>query len=231
MIQFQCEVCGGFLRAEKQQAGETISCNLCGADVEVPDTSFEEPPEDIVEDPDDGSDDPFADLPPPSAELPKAPQPADFADAPQPSKEKKEESDSEPATMTITLPDMQDPINRKLLMPSFAVLGSVMLSMFACILYVFYLAYQLIMFISGAFGVDICALAGGMIWTIFSGLIYSYALSRSVHLVMRTDYDQARIATILAMLPCGPCCMLSLPAGIWAFNVLRDDEVRDAFDK
>lgn len=34
---------------------------------------------------------------------------------------------------------------------------------------------------------------------------------------------------ILAMLPCGPCCVLGLPMGIWAILVLIDEEVKRAF--
>ncbi len=34
---------------------------------------------------------------------------------------------------------------------------------------------------------------------------------------------------ILAMIPCGPCCLVGLPFGIWAILVLIDEEVKRAF--
>ena len=38
------------------------------------------------------------------------------------------------------------------------------------------------------------------------------------------------IGSILAMLPCLPCCLLGLPIGIWAVIVLIDEDVKRAFD-
>jgi hypothetical protein len=35
---------------------------------------------------------------------------------------------------------------------------------------------------------------------------------------------------IVAMLPCSPCCLLSLPIGVWAVVVLIDANVKAAFD-
>jgi hypothetical protein len=40
----------------------------------------------------------------------------------------------------------------------------------------------------------------------------------------------AKAAAIIAMIPCtSPCCILGLPFGIWALNVLSDSNVADAF--
>jgi serine/threonine protein kinase len=43
------------------------------------------------------------------------------------------------------------------------------------------------------------------------------------------SYRQAVKGSILAMIPCSPTSALTLPAGIWAFVVLRDREVEAAF--
>ena len=43
------------------------------------------------------------------------------------------------------------------------------------------------------------------------------------------SYEFAVVASILALLPCCPCCFLSLPAGIWALVVLLDGNVKAAF--
>lgn len=47
------------------------------------------------------------------------------------------------------------------------------------------------------------------------------------------NYEFAFAAAILAVLPCltpCPCCLLSLPFGIWALNVLRKPGVKDLFN-
>jgi hypothetical protein len=45
-----------------------------------------------------------------------------------------------------------------------------------------------------------------------------------------TGYGLAKTAAILAIVPCvGPCCVLTVPLGIWAFMVLSDQQVRSAF--
>lgn len=42
-------------------------------------------------------------------------------------------------------------------------------------------------------------------------------------------YAMALCGTIMALLPCGPCCVISLPFGIWGLIVLNDITVRSAF--
>ena len=45
------------------------------------------------------------------------------------------------------------------------------------------------------------------------------------------SYGFAMAAAILAMVPCvSPCCLLGLPAGIWALVVLMRDDVQGAFE-
>jgi hypothetical protein len=33
------------------------------------------------------------------------------------------------------------------------------------------------------------------------------------------------------MLPCSLCCVVGIPVGLWAFTVLRDEDVKKAFKK
>jgi hypothetical protein len=42
-------------------------------------------------------------------------------------------------------------------------------------------------------------------------------------------YGYAMATSIIAMLPCGVCCLLGLPFGIWSLVVLSRPEVRNAF--
>jgi hypothetical protein len=45
-----------------------------------------------------------------------------------------------------------------------------------------------------------------------------------------TNYGTARTAAIVAMVPLvGPCCLLGIPFGLWAFLVLGKAHVRSAF--
>ena len=43
------------------------------------------------------------------------------------------------------------------------------------------------------------------------------------------SYGLAMAASIIAMIPCQPCCLLGLPFGIWAVVVLSKPEVKSAF--
>jgi hypothetical protein len=44
------------------------------------------------------------------------------------------------------------------------------------------------------------------------------------------NHSLAMLASILAMIPCvSPCCLLGLPIGIWAANVLSRPDVKSAF--
>jgi predicted Zn finger-like uncharacterized protein len=43
------------------------------------------------------------------------------------------------------------------------------------------------------------------------------------------NYGLAMTASILAMIPCTGCCLLTLPFGIWSLVVINRPEVRDAF--
>lgn len=43
------------------------------------------------------------------------------------------------------------------------------------------------------------------------------------------SYAMSIAAAVLAILPCGPCCCIGLPVGIWALVVLLRPEVKAAF--
>ena len=43
------------------------------------------------------------------------------------------------------------------------------------------------------------------------------------------SWGLAVAGSIVAMLPCLPCCLLGLPIGIWALIVLFDNDVKQAF--
>ena len=228
MIQFQCEVCGGFLRVTDGKAGKTIVCKLCGSEVEVPDTSFAEEPQ--ASEGGEGAeasqgDDLFAGVPESKDEIPRAPQPADFAAPPDDEKEEEPTGDA----LTLPLPDMTDPVNRKLLIPSLVVLGTIIASMLTCVLYVVVLAIELFRIFFEVNYAGNGSLGFGVIMTILVGVYHVIALSCAVHLVMRIDFHKAYAAAILVMLPCGPCCIVGLPAGIWAIRALHDEEVRRSF--
>lgn len=44
-----------------------------------------------------------------------------------------------------------------------------------------------------------------------------------------TSYNMSLAGAIVAMLPCGLCCIIGLPIGIWAVIVLAKPEVKSAF--
>ena len=51
----------------------------------------------------------------------------------------------------------------------------------------------------------------------------------AVSLLRMKSYSIAMAGAILALMPCGPCCVINLPFGIWALLVLNDVNVRTAF--
>lgn len=45
------------------------------------------------------------------------------------------------------------------------------------------------------------------------------------------NFNLAYAGAMIAAIPCvGPCCLLGIPFGIWALNVLNRDDVRDEFE-
>ncbi len=73
--------------------------------------------------------------------------------------------------------------------------------------------------------------AGGV--GILAGLvglvIYGVVLFGAIKMNALQSYGLAMAAAIMAMLPCGCCCLIGLPVGIWALVVLLDANVKAAF--
>lgn len=68
------------------------------------------------------------------------------------------------------------------------------------------------------------------IWGIILLIASFFVLYGSLKMKNLTNYGTARSAAIVAMIPLvGPCCILGIPFGIWAFIVLGRPHVRDAF--
>jgi hypothetical protein len=60
----------------------------------------------------------------------------------------------------------------------------------------------------------------------FGGLIvYGATQMRALR-----NYNMAMTASVVAMLPCGCCCIVGLPIGIWSLVVLLKPEVKAAFE-
>lgn len=60
-------------------------------------------------------------------------------------------------------------------------------------------------------------------------LIYGIVLLGAIKMKKLQSYGLAMTASILALLPCSPCCVVGLPFGIWALVVLNKPEVKAAF--
>lgn len=67
---------------------------------------------------------------------------------------------------------------------------------------------------------------GGLIGLAMGGLIIFGAMKMK----KLENYGLAMAVTVIAMLPCfSPCCVIGLPVGIWALNILLKPEVKSAF--
>jgi hypothetical protein len=74
---------------------------------------------------------------------------------------------------------------------------------------------------SGAFGVVSSSLG-----ILISGVIFYGGLKMK----RLENHGLAVAASVLAIIPCtSPCCLLGIPAGIWALMVLSKPEVKSAF--
>lgn len=68
------------------------------------------------------------------------------------------------------------------------------------------------------------------IWGIVLVIASSFVLYGAIHMRNLKKYEIARAAAIVAMVPLlGPCCIVGIPFGIWAFMALGKPEVRNAF--
>ncbi len=68
------------------------------------------------------------------------------------------------------------------------------------------------------------------IWGIILLIASSFVFFGALKMKNMTDYGTARTAAIVAMIPLvGPCCLLGIPFGIWAYSILSRPHVKDAF--
>jgi hypothetical protein len=67
-------------------------------------------------------------------------------------------------------------------------------------------------------------------WGIILLIASSFVLYGALKMKKLQNYDVAKAATIVSMVPCiGPCLCLGIPFGIWAIVVLSKPHVRSAF--
>jgi hypothetical protein len=70
----------------------------------------------------------------------------------------------------------------------------------------------------------------GIVFNIIAMAIGGLIVFGSMKMKNLQSYGLAMTAAIIAMVPCiSPCCLLGLPAGIWALVVLMKPEVKAAF--
>jgi len=261
MIQFQCDACQAFLRASEKKAGRRVFCPRCGAKVYVPDPDFSSErsqPEDAagellreVSGAGQGGDDAWSeelavaedlsDLVEPETEWPAAAAPVDEAaggasvksdeDQQADNTEASAAEDEQAARREYYLPKLDDPIRRKVFWPAVGVLTVTLSSLLLSLLYIPIIAWQAYHVLENSPGFDGCFVGALMFWTIISSLFYIVVLSRGIHMLLMTDHEQAMVSAGLVMMPCSLCCVVGIPIGLWAFTVLRDEDVKKAFKK
>lgn len=68
------------------------------------------------------------------------------------------------------------------------------------------------------------------IWGVVHLFAASYVFYGAVKMKNMTDYEIAKSAAIVAMIPLlAPCCLLGIPFGYWAFTTLNNPNVKRAF--
>ena len=68
------------------------------------------------------------------------------------------------------------------------------------------------------------------IWGVVLVIASSFVLYGAIKMRNLKNYRVARAASIVAMIPLvGPCCLLGIPFGIWAFIALGKPGVRQSF--
>ncbi|MGL6073915.1 MAG: hypothetical protein ACRC8S_07125 [Fimbriiglobus sp.] len=102
------------------------------------------------------------------------------------------------------------------------------------------LAFDLLLLTTGL-GDDLPAQQGGirkeqqimgrMTWSLAMVLTNTIIFIGAIHMKRLKSCSIARLACILAVVPCcGPCFVLGIPFGIWGIVTLGDSHVRGAFD-
>jgi hypothetical protein len=70
----------------------------------------------------------------------------------------------------------------------------------------------------------------GIVFNIIGMIVGVVILLGAMKMKKLQSYGFAMAASIVAMVPCvSPCCLLGLPAGIWAIVILTKPEVKAAF--
>jgi hypothetical protein len=69
----------------------------------------------------------------------------------------------------------------------------------------------------------------GIMLGLFNMVLGAVVVFGGFKMMKMQSYGLAMAAAIIAMLPCSFCCLVSLPAGIWALIVLMKPEVKAAF--
>lgn len=68
------------------------------------------------------------------------------------------------------------------------------------------------------------------IWTVVLINASAFILYGAIQMKNLRKYSFARAATVVAMVPCiGPCCILGIPVGIWAFSVINKPGIEESF--
>jgi hypothetical protein len=69
------------------------------------------------------------------------------------------------------------------------------------------------------------------IWAFVLLAASGYVFWGALQMKQLTNYSLAKTAAIVACVPClGPCCLLGIPFGAWALNVLGRPEVMKSFE-
>jgi hypothetical protein len=109
----------------------------------------------------------------------------------------------------------------------------------------FGIAWQLLMLILNILGTSLSFMGGGgggdrgfammqggvgILFNIIALAVGGLILFGAMKMKNLQSYGLAMTVSIVAMIPCiSPCCLIGLPAGIWALVVLMKPEVKAAF--
>ncbi len=69
----------------------------------------------------------------------------------------------------------------------------------------------------------------GIVMALLGIAINGFVVFGAMKMKNLEGYPLAMAATILCMLPCSCCCVISLPVGVWSLIVLLDANVKAAF--
>jgi hypothetical protein len=69
----------------------------------------------------------------------------------------------------------------------------------------------------------------GGLFSLISAAIYGFVLYGSIKMLKAQGHTLAIITCIVAMLPCGCCCLFGLPFGIWGLVVVNKPGVKSQF--